>query len=283
MTAGLLNAPRKFSLAEDTFKGNLVQAPESNIKAMKYALLQQSLDIPALEKLKRAFRSSQVLTEYDAHILGNDAFGILVRDLSPGSAAILQNALHTEGIETEMVEESLLPKMPDAKIVRKIIVTPEALMLHDALGRPFPLPWQHIRILAAGNVKLTHFKEVRRERVVSGGDDYSDPLTVVDYSTREETAFHFLLEIILTNAVLRYSINADKPFLFQNLGARFDRDLSKSFALVVQDVCQHTTNAVLNRGAYFLRERKGEPFSYPSKNAFYEEITWLLWRLRQAP
>ncbi len=247
----------------------------------RYALLQHSLDLTPVENLKRAFRASKVLTEYDAYILGNDAYGILVRDQPAEAALALKQALQAEGIYTERLAEKLLPRLPDAKIVRKIIVTPEALMLHDALGRPFPLPWQHIQIFAAGNVKLQEFKQVRTERIISTAYEDSLPETVVDYSTKEQSAFHFLMEIILTNAVLRYSINADKAFLFQNLGPRFDRDLAKSFALVVRDIGQYTTNAVLNRSAYFLRENKSEPFCYPSKNAFFEEITWLLWRLRQ--
>jgi hypothetical protein len=37
---------------------------------------------------------------------------------------------------------------------------------------------------------------------------------------------------------------------------------------------------LVNRGACYFREQREEPFAYPSKNAFYEEIAWLLWRMR---
>ncbi len=41
--------------------------------------MQKDLSIPPVEALKRAFRSVKCLTQYDAVILANDAYGILVK------------------------------------------------------------------------------------------------------------------------------------------------------------------------------------------------------------
>ena len=49
----------------------------------RFAILQRSLEIPDVERLKRAFRSVKCLTDSDAHTLARDAFGILVKNLSP--------------------------------------------------------------------------------------------------------------------------------------------------------------------------------------------------------
>ena len=56
----------------------------------RFAVLQRTLETPDVEnveKLKRAFRSVNGLTETDAHTLANDGFGILVNDLSPDAVA----------------------------------------------------------------------------------------------------------------------------------------------------------------------------------------------------
>src|SRR5204863_10157446 len=56
----------------------------------RFAILQRSLEIPDVEKLKRAFRSVKGLTETDAHTLAKDAFGVLVNNLSATDAMTLR-------------------------------------------------------------------------------------------------------------------------------------------------------------------------------------------------
>ena len=46
---------------------------------------------------------------------------------------------------------------------------------------------------------------------------------------------------------------------------------------------QYAPHAIVNRGAYFLRENSASVFEYPSKHAFHEEITWMLWQMANAP
>src|SRR5438128_10608826 len=82
-----------------------------------FAVLQFSLEIPEVEKLKRAFRSVKSLTESDAHTLANDAFGILVNNLSPQDAMSLQGALLAEGIRTAVVLQAACRKLRPEKFV----------------------------------------------------------------------------------------------------------------------------------------------------------------------
>lgn len=251
---------------------------------MTYAIVQSSLDIPDVEKLKRAFRAIPTLTSVDAHLLANDAYGILVKGKSAEHAGRLIQSLRAEGIEAEMVPDSLLPAMPQTKFVRKLLCAEKGLLLHDPLGRPFSLPWEHILLIAAGNVKLQEFNRTGIEKRVVRYDMVGNPhsTTETEYSTKETSRFQFLLEIIVTGAVLRYSVTVDKGTLFQSLGEEFNPKLEESFGVLIRQLTQYAPNAALNRGAYYLRENSGQVFAYPTKNAFFEEIIWLLWKLKQA-
>jgi len=74
----------------------------------------------------------------------------------------------------------------------------------------------------------------------------------------------------------------DRPIslLFQYLGDRRTADLATNFKLVVQDLTTNAPEAAVNRGAYYLRENSAVPFNYPTKKAFYDEMTWLLWKMK---
>ena len=255
---------------------------------MRYAVVQKTLDpLPTIDQLKKAFHGIPGLTSADAYILGKDAFGILVKGFSLECANMLQSSLAGQGLESEVIDEAVLPVLPQGKNVSQLACTPEALLIYDPLNRSFPLEWKNIMMIAAGKVPLTEFSKVRNEVEVSTpqvnlftGGVHMERRTEVQYSSREQRADRLLLEIILTRAVLRYTIAADKsPLLFNYLGERRTRDVNRDFALLVQDLIKFAPQAAINRGAYYLREDAAQPFVYPSRNAFYEEITWLLWKI----
>lgn len=250
---------------------------------MQYALLQTSLEIPPVEKLKRAFRNSGILTEYDAHTVAADAYGILVKDLSQFAANKLHEWLKNEDIETIVVPQNTLPEIPPTQFTKKIQCTAEALIVSDAIGRPVRWEWSSVFILVAGNVQQVKFNRVGKEREVIDWVDESGvhAHTETEYSTKEELKYQLLLEIILNGGERRYSVEVEKGFLYQYLGSRFDPDLTRSFALVVQDLGKFAPHAVVNRGIYYLRENAA-PLKYPTRNAFFEEIIWLLWREKNA-
>jgi hypothetical protein len=99
--------------------------------------------------------------------------------------------------------------------------------------------------------------------------------------TREQQAGLLLLDIVLTGATMRFQVEADK-FLFNYLGDRKTGNPTANFTLLVRDLLTSAPNALLNRGAFFLREEPPTFFEYPSKNAYTEEMTWLLWRAANA-
>lgn len=252
---------------------------------MTYAIVQASLDQPDIEAMRRAFAHAPTLAPMDADTLGRDAFGILVKGKSAEVAAAIQSALRAQGIETYVVAERDLPELPATKFVNRVDFTEQALLIYDPLGRSFPVDWKHVMLIAAGSVKMTDFNRIRTERQVARhgvhGEVYYE--TEVDYNTKEERNSHLVLELVLTGAVARYTLKADdkSPMLFACLGERRTRNLPANFALLVKEFCKFAPHAGLNRGAYYIREDSAEMFAYPTKNAFYEEITWLLWRMRQ--
>ena len=249
---------------------------------MRYAILQRHLEPPRVETLQQAFQNLKCLTAYDAHILANDAFGVLVKNLSGKDASAIQGALAAVGVETEMVPEKQLPPMPSAKLVRRAECSLEAFMIYDPAGRKFPVEWRHVTLIAAGSVRLSQFKTTETTRRVIRFDMRGHPRTetVTDKNTREERAFKLLLEVFLGRAVARYSIAADK-FLYHYLGPRQAKAMESNFALLVRDLIHHAPHAVLNRGAYYIRDNPTGFLPYPTKNAFFEEITWMLWQMNR--
>jgi hypothetical protein len=259
----------------------------------RFAVLQRSLEIPGVEKLKRAFRSVKCLTESDAHTLANDAFGILVKNLDITDAMTLQAALSAESIDTAVVLQGDLPELPPIKFVRQMDCLTEALVVHDAIGRQFSVQWDQIMLVAAGSVRLTVFEQEKvtptrslLQTEVTSWSPFQPRHGVVndpapEYVSCERQASKLLLELLLTGAVMRFQVEAGR-FRFDYLGDRKRSELMENFALLAQDVMKSAPRAMVNRGAYFLREGPGTVFEYPSRNAFYEEITWMLWQAANA-
>ncbi len=249
---------------------------------MRHAVLQTDLNPPGHDQLLRAFRTVPGLTPYDASILGNDAFGILVKNFSAEQAAALHGALRNEGVETEIVEQSLLPEVPPAKTVHHLECQPEHLLVFDPLGNSFPLEWRHIFLIAAGAVRVSDFVRQPKPRPVTRvtGRGHLTQETEYETVTREERNFHLLGEIIIAGAALRYSFAADR-FNFGCLGARRTDSLVGNFGLFLRDLAQFAPHAGLNRGASGLVRETPEIFSYPTKNAFHEEIVWMLWQMKK--
>ena len=226
------------------------------------------------------------MTAVDADILGKHAFGMLVKGFERERAAALQSALEAQGVETEVVEEANLPQLPELRSLHRLDCTPDALLIYDPLNRSFPLKWENIMLVAAGRVMLDEIDQIRREIQVPQYGGYGSiggvrMETQVEYSTKFERNERWLLEITITGGALRYGVNADQagPLLFRGLAERARDDLQTNFTLLVQDILKAAPQAAINRGAYYLRENSDKVFAYPSKNAFYEEIIWLMWQM----
>jgi hypothetical protein len=236
---------------------------------MPFAIMQKELMAPSVEHLARAFRSLPNLTALDAQTAVNDAFGIIWRGLDVEAASAMQDALMKQGIEVEAVEESELPVLPPAKVIKQIEFLPGQLSMYDPMGRVFALPWRDLMLIAAGNVRLRDYR--------GKGHTPADATHNNDFA-RNDDNLHLMLELVLAGGVARYSMIADE-FVFNHLGARLTKDTPRNFELVVRELADHAPHAGLNRGAFLICQNEKDIFTYPNKAAFFEEIMWFLWRI----
>lgn len=260
---------------------------------MRYAVLQKTLETPELDKLVRAFKTVPSLTAADAATAVHDAYGVLIKQLAEDDACFLQQALQAEGIDTVVVAQRDLPDMPPFKVVRRLGLNAENLEVFDPLGRSFQVPAEHVLMIAAGAVR-THESRMAEaghavthlgaHHMLSAGAFESGLRqmgTLGDGRVLRDLDIHLSLEIVLTQGVLRYSIEAEE-FNFECLGDRRSGSLRANFSSLVNDLTARFPEAVVNRGAHYLRENPSELFVYPTRNAFIEEIVWILWRIRAA-
>jgi hypothetical protein len=248
---------------------------------MTYAVMQTGLEPPTAEQLKHAFHAVPELTAMDVNVLGKDAYGVLVKGFEHERASAMQSALAAQGVETEIVDDAVLAKLPPPRQLAKVQFTPEALLIDDLMGRNFPLVWKEISVIAAGRVRLTDFTTDLVNKVVwkSAGRDQGIKLVTASV-TKEEQKDHLLLEILTRDAARRYHVKADRPeaqLLFKCLGGRYTRDSAVNLALFVQELAKCAPAAILNHGAFYMRDGGDLSYTYPSQTAFYREITWLLW------
>ncbi len=268
---------------------------------MGYVVLQKDLEPPPIEKMKAAFHGVPGLTAADAMLMCKHSMGILVRELKQEQALQVQAGLAAQGIETAIAEQSELPALPPMRHLMRVECTADALIIYDPLGNKFPLDWQDVMLVAAGRVAVIEFKRVSTPAMPTmdqgGGLGVIDellfknsgfqvrgaqvPYPEPNYETKEEHHQRWMAEIVIRGGGLRYNLEAEQPtqLLFFYLGDRRTNDVSENFKLLVQDICQYAPEAALNRGAYYLREGNPTGFVYSGKNVFYDELTWLLWKL----
>ncbi|MBN9694102.1 MAG: hypothetical protein J0M24_28005 [Verrucomicrobia bacterium] len=276
---------------------------------MPYALMQSRLEIPDREALRRAFRCGAGLTPMDAPHVARDAFGILLKNLTHEDAVTLYQALAREGIETELVDQADLPPLPDWKWVRRVGLRETGLVICDPLGRELEIPWENLALISAGLVWDSEF--VKTSRPASGGADLEDdfsglfaaralnafggvgplgmplrgpgiPLSSIpETTTQERQVWRWGADLFLKNVPLRFILRPDPLEIIQPEPITI-ADPTIRFLELIRSLSQHTPMALTNRVVYALREGHSDTLRYPSRNAYQEEMIWILWRLRQA-
>src|SRR6185436_1300335 len=93
----------------------------------QFAVLQKDATSPTPEQIKNAFRAFSNLTEADAVRLAVGAHGILMRQLHHDEARAFQQSLQTEGVSAAVVAEDELPRLPEARVLHRVELKPEAL------------------------------------------------------------------------------------------------------------------------------------------------------------
>jgi hypothetical protein len=251
--------------------------------SQRYAVVQNELEPLDLEKLKRAFRGVPGLAPYDAGAVCNESDGILCRGFSAEQATALQANLRAEGVAAEIVDESQLPVLPPPRLIRRVEIKPEALFIDDLVKAPIPVPWERIRLIAAGSVQLTKFtrqETITEEVRFSHGHGFI-PVPrkelKVEYRSKEKEDWYLRAEILLDDQSVCYSIEAER-FHFASLGEGVTKDLAGNFCLLIRSLVAHAPKALLSRGAAAIASDPCQFVYYPRKNSFHEEILWMLWK-----
>lgn len=218
---------------------------------MTYALLQTTMEAPPIEALRKAFLSSNTLSAADAVFVADDAFGILARDLSGDDAQNVAASLQAEGVDVELVAEADLPRLPEPGLFVGFQFHPDFIRLLNAREEPTDVPYKGIRLVAAG-----YDRQVVR------------------------------LEIVFGDATLRYHATLEHLH-FRHEPTMDGRSAGENLVLMLRQLHRRIPGLVFNRGARILAD--GAPvehvedfISYPRTSAFFEELVWLLWKMRRA-
>ena len=255
---------------------------------MTCALLQKTPEAPSAEQLKAAYHGVPGVPAADADRLCHNMFGILARNLRSDQASALQAGLKAQGIESVVIEESALPRLPPAKTVRRMEFTPEALMVYDPLGRAFPVQWEHLMVIAAGNTQEATFQRVRSEREETRTKFVHGMIPVpvreikVSYNSQVSTSKVLRGEIILARAAGRFTIEAENFNYSACLGNRARRDIPADFSLFMRELARHAPHAALGRGAASVMAEPPTFVAYPRHKFLEEELVWMLWRAAAA-
>ena len=243
-----------------------------------FAVLQKDSASPTADQLKRAFKSFNTLTDADAVRLSVTAQGILMKSLDSDAARAFQKALQAEGVGTAVVPENDLPKLPEGRSLQRLEPSPQAFTVFDLLGRPTPIAWDDLALIAAGAVRHFEVSKKQTERT----EVQFNPIYGVSRKTIQETAHkvesgsQLMLEIILAGAATRYQIDAAR-FPFKYLIDQPGLSTAEKFVWLVREICRHATRALLNRGALGLLGGQATVPEYTSRQMLTDEMIWLLW------
>jgi hypothetical protein len=260
---------------------------------MAFAIVQLDLTPPSVEAVRSALAHTKGLLPGDAGRLVKDAYGILADRLTEEDADAIQQGLAEQGIETAVVEQSLLPVLPERQKVSQIDCVEEHLIVHDALDRPTAIPWPDVRLVAAG-LMMGEPRTKRRTSVLyppkmitgtMGTTEGYVPSPVVmfgDYfvpmskTVKKPPVPEWSVEVIAgePQALARYWAVSDHT---RTTYLGLDRDRTKDFLTMIADLVRLSSAARINRGAVGLTQSPPTEMKYPSRRTFEEEMVWLLW------
>jgi hypothetical protein len=249
---------------------------------IRYAVLQMEPDALTADPLKRAFKSFSHLTDADAVRLALGAHGILMRHLRQADARALQSALRAEGLGVTMVAETDLPKLPEAQLLHRLELWPQALTVYDPFGRPTAIAWPAVHLVAAAAAPCfeVNKKQTEHTRLQLDTSAGVRPKKADDAGRKTESESQLLLEILLADSAALYQIDAAE-FTFKYVIDRPGLSIEEKFIWLVREICHHAPQAVLNAGARDLREGRNTAPVYISRTALMDEMIWLLWQNAQ--
>jgi hypothetical protein len=102
------------------------------------------------------------------------------------------------------------------------------------------------------------------------------PKKTVESVRKVEAEAQLILELVLAGGTRRYELDA-AHFPFKYAVDRPELSTMEKFVWLVREIGIRATQAVLNRGASDVRNGVQLVRPYPSRQAFTDEMIWLLW------
>jgi hypothetical protein len=250
----------------------------------QYAVLQREVGQPIADQMRRAFRSFSNLTDADAVRLAANAQGILLRHLGADEARAFHRALLAEGVAAAMVAEQDLDLLPASKSLHRLSLTEQALEVYDLRGQAKPIAWDDIALVAAGSVRHVEISVTQTEgRSASPHPAFGMwPKKSAAPVRKVESESQLILEIVLRHGVARYELDAAQ-FPFKYAVDKPELSSREKFIWLVREIGHRAGRAILNRGALDMRNGVDLVRGYPSRQAFTDEMIWLLWRANHQP
>lgn len=244
----------------------------------QYAVLQKDSGSPQAEQIRRAFRAFSTLTDADAVRLAANAQGILLRHLNSDEARAFHQALQAEGVSAALVPESELRLLPASKSLHRLSLTERALEVYDLRGQPRPVPWGEIALVAAGAVRHVEIGLAQTERTTVRFHPAFGvwPKKTVESMHKLGSDAQLVLELVLAGGAARYELDAAQ-FPFKYAVDRPELSTLEKFVWLVREISTRASHALLNRGAGDVRNGVQLVRGYPSRQAFTDEMIWLLW------
>jgi hypothetical protein len=244
----------------------------------QYAVLQKDRGSPSADQIRRAFRSFSNLTDADAVRLAANAEGILLRHLGADEARAFHRALQAEGVAAALVPESELHLLPASKSLHRLSLTEQALEVYDLRGQPTPVAWNEIALVAAGAVRHVEISPAQTERATGKRHPVLGawPQPAAESVRKVESDSQLILELVLAGGAARYELDAAQ-FPFKYAVDRPEFSTLEKFVWLVREIGNRVAQAILNRGASDVRNGMHLVRGYPSRQAFTDEMVWLLW------
>ena len=161
--------------------------------------MQKDLEAPTAAQLQAAFCGVPGMVAADILVCAKSAFGILAQGLTAEQAEAAKAGFAAQKVDVEAVELGDLPPLPPIRHVHCVDCTAEALVIYDPLGKPVSLAWQHILLIAAGQVMTVEFDRMGAK--IPGGPKGS---TNTLYYEEEKQHERWFLEIIIRGASLQH-------------------------------------------------------------------------------
>jgi hypothetical protein len=246
-----------------------------------YAVLQTSLDQPiSREALEAAVMATEGLSKPDCARLLHGLFGIIAGNLSQTDALALQAALRARNVPTEVVDESVLPVLPQPRRVRALKLAEAGVVLTDLYGREEL--YESGRIVFAAGGSLSHLRSIQDQRletvyVPGGRGGASDTRAVVVTDHHFENLPEFRLELFLPvdSPRVQWVLAKDSVITVNDAHVRLrDGDqLASLLCTLGNALSPEQTNLGIKNTL------SGQAFVYPSVQAFEQEIIWSLYQM----